>query len=85
MKIVSVSRRAGVRPKPASTRRLKVLSSALLNAPSWAPSKLVLAIEAITTAADPGTVAQVVVAERDGDAEPPVLGAEAAELANMPK
>ncbi len=62
MKMVSVVRSAVVRPRPASIRWLKVLSSALLNAPSWAPSKLVVAIEAITTAADPGTVAQLVAA-----------------------
>ena len=80
MKIVSVSRRAEVRPTPASTRRLKVLSSAPLNAPSWAPSKLVVAIEAITTAAEPGTVAHFVAAE-NGRRTPsrPSLTAEAAE------
>ena len=40
-----------------------MLSIAPLKAPSWAPSKLVVPIEAITTAAEPGTVAQRVAAE----------------------
>ena len=48
---------------PRSSSHLKVLSIAPLNAPSWAPSKLVVAIEAITTAAEPGTVAHFVAAE----------------------
>ena len=63
MKIVSVRRSEVVRPTPRSTNQLKVLAIADLNAPSWAPSKLVVAIEAITTAAEPGRVAQWVAAE----------------------
>ena len=45
-----------------SANHSKVLPIAPLKAPSWAPSKLVVAIEAITTAAEPGTVAQWVAA-----------------------
>ena len=62
MKIVSVRRREVVRSTPASANQLKTRSIAPLKAPSWAPSKLVVAIEAITTAAEPGIVAQLVVA-----------------------
>ncbi len=63
MKIVSVRRSEAVRLKPASASHSKVCRMPLLKAPSCAPSKLVDAIEAITTAAEPGTVAQLVDAE----------------------
>ena len=62
MKIVSVRRSAVVRPKPASARSVEDAFDRALKAPSWAPSKLVEAIEAITTAAEPGSVAQLVAA-----------------------
>ncbi len=63
MKIVSASRNEVVRLSPVSASHSKVLMMASLKAPSWAPSKLVLAIEAITTAAEPGIVAQCVEAD----------------------
>ena len=47
-----------------SRNHLKVLSRAPLKAPSWAPSKLVVPIEAITIASEPGTVAHFVAAEK---------------------
>ncbi len=64
MKIVSVRRSAAVGAKPTSESQPKTFSIAFLNAPSEAPSKLVVAIEAITTAAEPGTVAHLVAAEK---------------------
>ena len=87
MKIVSVSRSAG---DAADARRRtgvrRAIRSPPLNAPSWAPSKLVLAIEAITTAAEPGTVAQWTAAESGWlHAEPAVLDAEPAELGEHPE
>ena len=75
-----------VRPSRASTSQSKVLSIAPLKAPSWAPSKLVVAIEAITTAAEPGTVAQWVAAE-SGRRRPsrPSSTPKAAELGEHPE
>ena len=69
-----------------STSQSKMLSIADLKAPSWAPSKLVVAIEAITTAAEPGSVAQRVAAE-SGRRRPsrPSLDPEAAELGEHPE
>ena len=61
-KIVSAPRSAQVRSTPRSASQLKVSSSGCFSAPSWAPSKLVVPIEAITTAAEPGTAAQRVAA-----------------------
>ena len=86
MKIVSESRSAATRPKPASARWRKRRSSAPLKAPSWAPSKLVEAIEAITTAAEPGT-RRPVGRGREGPspAEPAVLDADRRQLGEHPE
>ncbi len=57
-----------------------------MNAPSWPPSKLVEAIEAITTAAEPGIVAQLVAAEkRAAPLQPAFAGAEDTEPAEHPE
>ncbi len=86
MKIVSVTRSEVVRLRPASESHSKVCRMPLLKAPSWAPSKLVEAIEAITTAAEPGTVAQWVAAE-SGRRRPsrPSLTPKLPSWENMPK
>ena len=61
--MLCVARNEAVRLRPASTSLLKVLLIGSLSAPSWAPSKLVVPIEATTSATDPGTVAQWVAPE----------------------
>ena len=59
MKMVSVRRCGGEQADAAVDEPFEgAVRSPLLKAPSWAPSKLVVAIEAITTAAEPGSVAQ---------------------------
>ena len=57
-----------------------------LNAPSWAPSKLVEEIEAITTAAEPGRLAHLVAAA-NGRRSPslPLRTPNGASSENMPK
>ena len=51
---------------PRSPSQLKVSRIGCFRTPSWAPSKLVVPIEAITTATEPGTAAHLVAAESGG-------------------
>ena len=55
MKVVLASRVEAVAPKPTSLNRSRIHSMPSLNTPSWAPSKVVVPIEAMITATEPGT------------------------------